>query len=289
MKRPILRLRNKHIRFDRAAWIMGVLNATPDSFSDGGFYLERESAVEQGLELLRQGADILDIGGESSRPGSDPVSADEEMKRVIPVIRRLRNETGAPISIDTVKAEVAEAALDAGADIINDISALRADPHMGELAARKGVPVVLMHMRGTPKTMQMFPSYDDVLGEIKDFFRERMAAAADFGIAEESLILDPGIGFGKRLEDNLHLINHLDSFADLGRPILVGVSRKSFLGAILDLPVDERLEGTIAASLLSRMKGAHLIRVHDVAPVKRALQVAERILQEETLPAVGMG
>jgi dihydropteroate synthase len=268
---------------------MGVLNTTPDSFSDGGLYFERESAVEQGLELLRQGADILDVGGESSRPESDPISADEEKRRVIPVIHELRDKTDVLISIDTVKAEVAEAALDAGADIINDISALRADPHMGELAARKRVPVVLMHMRGTPKIMQISPSYDDVLGEIKDFFRERMAAAADYGIAEESLILDPGIGFGKRLEDNLQLINHLDFFTDLGRPILVGVSRKSFLGAILNLPVDERLEGTIAASLLSRLKGAHIIRVHDVAPVKRALQVAERILQEEPLPAVGTG
>ena len=268
---------------------MGVLNTTPDSFSDGGLYLSTEAAVKRGLELLQQGADILDIGGESSRPGSDPISEEEEKKRVIPVIQRLREETDALISIDTVKADVAETALDSGADIINDISALRADPRMGKLAADKKAPVVLMHMLGTPKTMQISPEYGDVLLDIGNFFKERMAAAADFGIAEESLILDPGIGFGKRLEDNLHLIHHLDTFTGLGRPILVGVSRKSFLGAILDLPVGERLEGTIAASLLSRLKGAHILRVHDVAPVKRALQVAERILWEEPLPAVGTG
>jgi len=259
---------------------MGVINTTPDSFSDGGLYTQPEEAVQKALDLIEQGADIIDIGGESSRPGSDPVPSDEEKKRVLPIIRGLRKETDTLISIDTTKADVAEAALEEGADIINDISAFRFDPQMTDLAAKKGIPVILMHMKGTPKNMQIDPFYDNIFTEIQDFFRERISTLTAQGIREHNIILDPGIGFGKRLEDNLALINNLGFLSPLSRPVLIGVSRKSFIGTILDLPVEERLEGTIAASLLSMVNGAHILRVHDVGAVKRAVLVAERILRE---------
>ena len=220
---------------------------------------------------------------ESSRPGSDPISPREEKERVLPVIKRLREQTSLLISIDTTKSEVAEAALDSGADIINDISALRIDPRMADLAADRKVPVILMHMQGIPKTMQREPCYEDVLCEINVFFQERIAMAKSHGIEEERIILDPGVGFGKRLEDNLVLIKHLDYFKELGRPMLLGVSRKSFIGSILDLPAEDRLEGTIAASLMGIIGGAHILRVHDVGAVKRAVVVAERILDEGML------
>ncbi len=259
---------------------MGVINTTPDSFSDGGLYLQPREAVQRALDLITQGADIIDIGGESSRPGSEPITSDEEKQRVLPVIRGLRKETDILISIDTTKADVAHAALEEGADIINDISALRFDPQMTALAARKNVPIILMHMKGTPKNMQFAPYYENVFTEIRDFFIERISMATAQGIKVQNIILDPGIGFGKRLNDNLALINNLGFLNKLSRPVLIGVSRKSFIGEILDLPVEERLEGTIAASLLSMVNGANILRVHDVGAVKRAIRVAKRILSE---------
>lgn len=268
---------NKHLLGQRT-WLMGVINVTPDSFSDGGLYFDKDKAVERGLELAAEGADIIDIGGESTRPGSKPIPKNEEIRRVIPVISELRKRIEVLISVDTTKAEVAEAAIGAGADIINDISALRFDPKMMEVAAREDVPVILMHMKGIPQTMQINPGYKDVLQEVNAFFKDRIEEARSHGIQEEKIIIDPGIGFGKRLEDNLILINNLDSFQNLGRPVLVGVSRKSFLGKILNLPPEERLEGTIATAILSIIRGAHILRVHDVQSIKRAVRVAETVL-----------
>jgi dihydropteroate synthase len=262
-------------------WIMGVINITPDSFSDGGLYFDKNKALEKGLQLVEEGAEIVDIGGESTRPGSEPVSREEEIRRVVPLITALRKQTDSLISIDTTKSEVAQAALHAGADIINDISALRFDPRMASLAAEADVPVILMHMKGTPKTMQVNPTYRDVLSEVKAFLKESIDKARASGIKKEKIIIDPGIGFGKRLKDNLALINNLHLLEELGRPILIGVSRKSFIGTILDSPPEERLEGTIASAILSIIHGAHILRVHDVAAVKKAVRVAEAIIRED--------
>lgn len=276
----LLQVKGKKYDLSQKTWLMGVINTTPDSFSDGGLYFQPKEAVQRALDLITQGADIIDIGGESSRPGSEPITSDEEKQRVLPVIHGLRKETDILISIDTTKADVAHAALEEGADIINDISALRFDPQMTALAARKNVPIILMHMKGTPKNMQFAPYYKNVFTEIRDFFIERISMATAQGIKVQNIILDPGIGFGKRLNDNLALINNLGFLNELSRPVLIGVSRKSFIGAILDLPVEERLEGTIAASLLSMVNGANILRVHDVGAVKRAIRVAKRILSE---------
>ncbi len=261
---------------------MGVINVTPDSFSDGGIYFKRKKAVQRGLELIRQGADILDVGGESTRPGSDSISEEEELKRILPVISELREKADVLISVDTTKSTVAESALEAGADIINDISAFRFDDRMPLIATEKGAPVVLMHMKGVPKTMQSNPYYEDLFQEICCFLEERIATASAYGIKRENIIVDPGIGFGKSLEHNLSIINNLNFLEGLDRPILVGISRKSFIGKILNLPPQDRVEGTIASAVLSVLKGAHILRVHDVEPVKRAITVAEAILKEET-------
>lgn len=260
---------------------MGVINVTPDSFSDEGLYLDREKAVERGLELAEEGSDIIDIGGESTRPGSEPIPLDEELRRVIPVISELRKRIDTLISIDTTKSKVANAALDAGADIINDISSFQSDPNMFPLAAQKGAPIILMHIKGIPKTMQANPYYENVLVEVKSFLEERFTTAIASGIKKEKIIIDPGIGFGKRLQDNLALINNLQILEDLDRPILIGVSRKSFIGKILNTSPQERLEGTIASAVLSIVHGANILRVHDVASVKRAVLVAEAILNED--------
>jgi dihydropteroate synthase len=257
---------------------MGIVNVTPDSFYDGGRFADPGRAVEHGLSLASEGADILDVGGESSRPGSDPVPADEERRRVVPVIAELRRRTATLISVDTTKLEVAEAALDAGADIVNDISASGLDPRVLVLAARHGAGFVMMHMKGTPKTMQDAPRYDDAVAEIRAFLAGKIAAALASGLAAESIVLDPGIGFGKCLEDNLVLLNHLDALASLDRPVLVGVSRKAFIGRLLDAAPDDRLEGTIAAAVLGVVRGAHILRVHDVQAVGRAARVADAIL-----------
>jgi dihydropteroate synthase len=259
---------------------MGVLNVTPDSFFDGGRYLDQAKAVERGSALVEDGADIVDIGGESSRPGAEPVPAEVEIGRVVPVIAALRAGTQALLSVDTSKFEVARAALDAGADIINDISSAGLDPRLLTLAAERGAGFVLMHMKGIPKTMQIDPRYDDVLAEVRAFLAEKIDVAEAYGVAREGLILDPGIGFGKRFEDNLALLRGLEAVASLGRPVLVGVSRKSFIGKILNVPPEDRLEGTIAAAVLSLVRGAHILRVHDVRAVRRAARVADAILAE---------
>jgi dihydropteroate synthase len=278
----IIRVRDgREFVLGRRTWIMGILNVTPDSFSDGGRYLDPDRAAAHGLRLIEDGARILDIGGESTRPGSDPVAAAEEIKRILPVIRAIRRQSDVLLSVDTTKTEVAREALDAGADIINDISAGRFDTNMLSLAAARQTPIILMHMLGTPKTMQVAPYYDEVLPEIKAFLRERIEKAAALGVPRDNIIIDPGIGFGKRQEDNLSLLRNLQSLDELDQPILIGVSRKAFIGRILNAPPEDRLEGTIAAALISMLHGAHIVRVHDVASVNKALTVAEAIMFQD--------
>ena len=273
-----LEARGRRFLLGSRTWLMGIVNITPDSFSDGGLFLDPDRAVERGLELSSEGADILDVGGESTRPGAAAVSEEEELRRVVPVIRSLRKRTDIPISIDTTKAAVARAALDEGADIVNDISALRFDAEMPSVIARTGAAVVLMHIQGTPLTMQLDPRYDDLLGEIRSFLSESIRRAETAGIPADRIVIDPGIGFGKTCDHNLALLNGLDSFRELGRPLCVGLSRKAFIGRILDLPSGDRLEGTIAAAVLGISRGAHILRVHDVREVSRAVRVAEAIL-----------
>jgi dihydropteroate synthase len=260
---------------------MGVLNITPDSFSDGGKFYSRADAVAQGKKLAAEGADILDVGGESTRPGSRPLPEEEEIRRIVPAIRDLSREVSIPISVDTRKAPVAAAALEAGAEMINDISALRHDPAMAAVAAASGAPVVLMHMRGEPETMQVDPRYDDLIGEIREFFRERIGYAEAKGIDPEQIILDPGLGFGKSLAENHNqiLLRNLGAFADLGKPILVGPSRKAFIGRLLGLPPGEREEGTLGAVAAAICYGAGIVRVHDVAGTLRVVRVVDAIVR----------
>jgi dihydropteroate synthase len=257
---------------------MGIVNVTPDSFSDGGMFDDADDAVKHGVRLLQEGADLLDVGGESTRPGSDPVSTDEERHRVLPVIQGLRREAPeAVLSIDTRKAEVAEDALAAGADVVNDIGA-GADPEMFSVVAPAGAGIVLMHMRGEPKTMQDDPSYDDVVAEVRTFLAERIEAAIATGIGRDRLCIDPGIGFGKGLEHNLQLLRAIGSFRDLGVPVLAGVSRKRFIGTLsgADDPGD-RLEGTLGAVAWCAGQGVDIVRVHDVGQASRALRVVDAI------------
>ncbi len=261
------------------ALIMGVINTTPDSFSDGGAFAGAEAAIEHGLRLADEGADILDIGGESTRPGADPVPPDEELRRVIPVIEGLAARTNAALSIDTSKAAVAQAAMAAGASIINDVTALTGDPEMAGVAAATDAGVVLMHMRGTPRTMQQGPAYDDVVTKVSDFLRAQAEAAEAAGIARDRIALDPGIGFGKTVEHNLRLIAALPEFARLGYPVLLGVSRKSFLSAAAGAPeMADREAPTTALTALGRSLGARIFRVHAVAGNVRALRVTEAVL-----------
>lgn len=259
--------------------VMGILNVTPDSFSDGGRYLEKERAIAHGLKLVQEEADIIDVGGESTRPGAAPVPAEEELQRVIPVIEGIRKETDVMISIDTYKANVAQAALEAGAGMVNDISALRFDEEMFDVLIKYDVPVVLMHLQGTPRTMQENPEYDDVVSDIVQFLRARIAAAAAGGISQERLIIDPGIGFGKLLEHNLEILRRLDELKLLGRPVLIGPSRKSFIGQLTGAPMEERLWGTIASVVLGAAKRADIVRVHQVGQVKQAVRVADAIIR----------
>jgi dihydropteroate synthase len=256
--------------------VMGVVNVTPDSFSDGGLYLDPDKAIEHGLALAAEGATIVDIGGESTRPGSEGVSAEEELRRVLPVIEGLRAAgTEARISIDTSKANVAAAALNAGATFVNDVTALRADPAIAEVIAETGAGCCLMHMLGTPRTMQLDPRYEDVVVEVKAFLEERIQFAVAAGIAREQIVVDPGIGFGKTVEHNLELLRRLDELVEIGRPVMVGTSRKSFLGKLSGRAEPaERVPGTIATCVLAYERGARLFRVHDVAPVHDALAVA---------------
>jgi dihydropteroate synthase len=281
MRTRILRFPQREYDLSQRTLLMGVLNVTPDSFSDGGRFFEWTRAVEHGKRLAEEGADILDLGGESTRPGSRPVSEEEELRRVIPVIEVLRPEISLPISIDTRKAAVAERALQSGADMVNDISALRFDEGMAEVVSRRRVPVVLMHMRGQPETMQADTRYEDLVGEIREFFRERIDYAVSRGIPRDRIILDPGIGFGKSLEEkhNLILLKELGSFRDLNQPLMVGTSRKGFIGRILDLPPEEREEGTLATIVVAVQNGANIVRVHDVRRARRAVQMAVAILR----------
>jgi dihydropteroate synthase len=269
--------RHGRIDLERRTVLMGVLNVTPDSFYDGGRRLDAERAAAHGVALSEAGAEIIDIGGESTRPGARPVSAEEELGRVIPVIRALRKALSTVISIDTYKAPVARAALEAGADMINDISALRFDPEMAGLIGSENVPVVLMHMQGIPRTMQVEPRYEDVVTEVRDFLAAQIRHAIDAGIGAEKIIVDPGIGFGKTLDHNLTLIRHLSSFASLGQPLLVGASRKAFIGKVLNLDPDDRLEGSIAAAVAAVFAGANIVRVHDVKETERAIRIADAI------------
>jgi dihydropteroate synthase len=252
---------------------MGIVNVTPDSFSDGGLFLDAEAAIAHGRELVAEGAAILDIGGESTRPGAAPVGADEEIRRVIPVIEALAGST-TQISIDTTKAAVAKRALDAGATVVNDVAAFRFDPEIAAVAADAGATCVLMHMLGEPRTMQEDPRYEEVVSDVKAFLEDRLAYAMGQGVAEERIWLDPGIGFGKTLAHNLELIARLDEIVAIGRPVVFGASRKSFLGKLTGRQVDERLAGTIAANIIAHDRGARVFRVHDVAPTVDALEVA---------------
>jgi dihydropteroate synthase len=257
--------------------VMGVINVTPDSFSDGGDNLQPEVAVGYGLELERAGADVIDIGGESTRPGAEPVPVERELRRVIPVIEGLRERSAVSISIDTMKAEVARRAIAAGAGFVNDVTALRHDPDMAGVVAEAGVPVCLMHMQGTPRTMQNDPRYADVVGEVSEFLLERAGHAEAAGIDRGLICIDPGIGFGKTIEHNLTLLRDLDRIAALGYPVLVAVSRKRFLGQITGQAEKQRVAGTVAANLEAFRRGGWMFRVHDVAPNREALLVAAAV------------
>jgi dihydropteroate synthase len=279
------KLRKRSIDLSRSGVIMGVLNVTPDSFSDGGQFMEEDLAVRHAERMAGEGAAILDVGGESSRPGSNPVPLAEELRRVIPVIRRIRSRfPDLLLSIDTYKAETARQALVAGADIVNDISALRADPAMIEVLQRSDAGVILMHMRGTPKTMQLNPSYKDVVAEVFEFLQERRDELVSHGIDRSRIAIDPGYGFGKRVQDNVQLIRQLGRFAELGQPVVVGISRKSTIAQLLGnpkLPSPERLWPTVALTSLLREKGAHVFRVHDVRPNLEALRMTEAIVSDD--------
>ncbi len=272
-----LKVGNCWFEWGKRTYIVGILNVTPDSFSDGGLYYRLEAALKQAERLIEAGADIIDIGGESTRPFSKPVPVEEELSRVIPVIEGIRKRFDIPISIDTYKAKVAKEALEAGAQIVNDISALRFDPQMSQVVAEYQAPVILMHMKGTPQTMQIDPSYEDVIGEIKDFLSRRAEEAQKAGIKREKIILDPGIGFGKRFEDNLKIINEIKAFFDLGYPVMLGPSRKSFLGQILDKEARERDVGTMAVVALAAYQGVHLVRVHNVEMAIDTIKVIQAL------------
>ena len=272
-----IRCGRRILNLNKRPYIMGILNVTPDSFSDGGHYLTINSSVECARRMAEEGADIIDIGGESSRPGAEPVPLEVELERVIPVIKKLSDKIDILISIDTYKAKVAKEALKAGASIINDISGLRFDPMMAKIAAEAGCPVIIMHMKGTPRDMQRRPAYKDVVKEITAFFKERIAFAVKNGIKRNKIIIDPGIGFGKTVRHNLEIIKRLKEFRKLGVPILIGPSRKSFIGRILNEPVDKRLEGTAAVVAIGIANGANIVRVHDVKAMADVAKITDAI------------
>jgi len=264
--------------FTQKTYIMGIVNVTQDSFSDGGLYFDKSAAINRAIQMVEEGADIIDIGGESTRPGSEPVLEEEEVKRTIPVIEALVKEISVPISIDTYKSRVANRALEAGASMVNDISGLRFDPKMPEVIAYHKVPVVIMHIKGTPKDMQQNPVYEALIPEIMEYLSEGIQIAAKSGITEDKIIIDPGIGFGKTFEHNLDIIHNLRTFASLGKPILIGPSRKAFIGKILgDVPPADRREGTAAAVAISIFNGANIVRVHDVKEMVHVAKVADAI------------
>jgi dihydropteroate synthase len=264
--------------------VMGIVNVTPDSFSDGGRAVSRDAAIAHALRLVDEGADLLDIGGESSRPGAEPVPEDEELRRVLPVVEALAPRVPVPISVDTTKAGVAVRALRAGASIVNDITALRGDPDLPRVVAESGAGVVLMHMAGAPRTMQDDPRYDDVVGEVRDFLAGRIAEVESLGIPRARVAIDPGIGFGKTLGHNLEVLRNLDRFATLGCAVLIGTSRKGFLGALTGRPVAERVTASVVSSLAAATRGAHVVRVHDVAPMVDAIKIWAELRGWEELP-----
>jgi len=265
--------------FGQRTYLMGVINVTPDSFSGDGLAGDAEAALRQAQRFVEEGADFLDVGGESSRPGAEPVSVEEEIRRVLPTIERLAAHQLGPISIDTYHAATARAALEAGAHLVNDISGLRGDPGMAGVVAEFGVPVVLMHIQGTPRTMQQNPTYGDVVADIKAALAGSIARAEEAGVSREQILIDPGIGFGKTVAHNLEILRRLAEFKALGCPILVGTSRKSFLGHLLGLPVDQRLEGTAASVAVAIAHGADVVRVHDVREMARVVRVADAIVR----------
>jgi len=272
-----IRCRKRTLSLGKRTLLMGVLNITPDSFSDGGLFFDKEKAISHGLAMVEQGADIIDIGGESTRPGSKPLELEEELRRVIPVIKSIAAEVDVPISIDTYKAVVAQRAIEAGAEIINDISGLNFDPNLAKVASKEDIPLVLMHIRGTPETMQKNIHYDSLFSEILQYLKDSIQRAESAGLDPCQIIIDPGIGFGKTLEDNLYIIRNLFEFRVLGKPILLGTSRKSFIGKILNVEAGERLEGTLSSITVCVLNGANVIRCHDVLQAKRAIAVADAI------------
>ena len=260
---------------------MGILNVTPDSFSDGGQFTSSQQAADYAIKMINEGADIIDIGGESSRPGAKPVPLDEELKRLKPVIKSIREQTDCLISIDTYKASVAEAAIDLGVDIINDITSLSYDQSMANLVSTRKVPIILMHMQGSPQNMQLNPSYNNLINDLIIFFKTKIEIANKAGILDNMIIIDPGIGFGKSVEDNFEIIRELKQIKAMGYPILLGPSRKSFIGEALNLPVKDRLEGTMASITVGIINGANIVRVHDVIETKRTVLILEKLLGED--------
>lgn len=269
--------RGKTLTFGEYTHVMGILNVTPDSFSDGGHYLDADRAVAHAKVMVAEGATLIDIGGESSRPGAVPVPAEEELSRVVPVIRALAGAVDVPLSVDTYKACVARHALEAGAHLVNDITALHGDAEMAAVVAEMEAGVILMHIQGTPRTMQLAPHYDDVVNEIRQWLQERVQLAEASGIAPERIIADPGIGFGKTTAHNLEILKRLDAFRELGKPMLIGTSRKAFIGTVLDLPLEERGEGTVATVCWAIAHGADIVRVHDVKAVSRAARMTDAL------------
>ena len=281
-----LRLPSRTLVLGQRTLIMGVLNVTPDSFSDGGLFENADAAVERALEIEREGADILDIGGESTRPGSESVSAEEELRRILPVLERLRGRIRIPISVDTSKSGVAEAAIEAGAEIVNDVTGLRNDPRIAEVARRRKLPLILMHMRGEPRTMQKQPFARHAVLDVKQGLRRAVAVAQKAGVEKRQIVLDPGLGFGKSYAQNFELVTRIDELAALGYPLLVGASRKSFVGRALGgVPKDERAWGTAATVTASILGGAHIVRVHDVAEMVRVARVADAVINPALRPA----
>jgi dihydropteroate synthase len=274
-----IRCRKRTFTLGKQTLLMGVLNITPDSFSDGGLFFDKEKAIAQGLKMVEEGADFIDIGGESTRPGSKPLGLDEELRRVIPVIEFLAKEVDAPISIDTYKSTVANKAIEAGAQIINDISGLHFDPSLSQVAAKEDVPLVLMHIRGNPETMQKDIHYASLFSEIIQYLKDSIQRAESAGVDPEQIVIDPGIGFGKTVQDNLLILKNLQEFKILGRPLLLGTSRKSFIGKVLNADITERLEGTLSSIVVGVLNGAHIIRCHDVLQAKRAIAIADAVRQ----------
>lgn len=274
----LLHLRSRDIDLEQKVVVMGILNVTPDSFYDGGRYTGEDEALARVEEMIGEGADIIDVGGESVRPGVDPIGLNEELGRVIPVIEKIKKQFSIPICVDTYKAEVARQAIEEGAEMVNDISALRYDPDLRKVVAGYGVPVVLMHIKGTPKNMQDNPRYGSLMEEIISYLDSSIKLAEEAGADGRGIIVDPGIGFGKTTAHNLEILRRLEELASLGKPILVGLSRKSFIGNVLGLPQEERLEGGLAATCMAVWRGARLVRTHDVSPTRRAVDMVQAIL-----------